>query len=160
MGRALLAHDIDAAESDCAPTTKGIALGPQGMLIAIGSTTTEIPEEIAPLFWQVYSGHANQQRANTNTEWLFPGFRAGQHIAAPALQRRFKVLGLDTQPTRNTTLKSLAAQIDVRSVAETLGSSAGAPAKHAEKSGNYWGSYTEVKAAASRTGQPSPRRIM
>lgn len=137
-----------------------IALGAQGMLIAIGSTPTEIPEEIAPLFWQVYSGHDNQQTANTNTEWLFPGIRAGQHIAAPTLQRRFKVLGLDTQPTRNTTLKSLTAQIDVRSLAETLGYSAGTLAKHAEKSGNYWSGYAEAKAAARRRSQPSPHRII
>lgn len=137
-----------------------ITLGAQGMLIAIGSTPTEIPEEIAPLFWQVYAGHNNQQTANTNTEWLFPGRRAGQHIAAPTLQQRFKVLGLDPQSTRNTTLKSLTAQIDVRSLAEMLGYSAETLAKHAEKSGNYWSSYVEAKAAARRTGRPGPHRII
>lgn len=76
------------------------------------------------------------------------------------MQQRFKVLGLDPQPTRNTTLKSLTAQIDVRSLAEMLGYSASILAKHAEKSGNYWGGYAAAKAAARRTGQSSPVRIV
>lgn len=137
-----------------------VVLGAQGMLIRIGPTPSEVPEEIAPLFWLVCSGHDNQQTTNTNTEWLFPGFRAGQHISAPTLQQRFKVLGLDPQPTRNTTLKSLTAQIDVRSLAEMLGYSANILAKHAEKSGNYWGGYAAAKAAARRTGESSVKRIV
>lgn len=137
-----------------------LVLRAQGLLIKVGTTPSEVPEEIAPLFWQVYSGHDNQQTANTNTEWLFPGFRAGQHISAPTLQQRFKVLGLDPQPTRNTTLKSLTAQIDVRSLTETLGYSANILAKHAETSGNYWGGYAAAKAAARRANQPRTKRIL
>ena len=57
-------------------------------------------------------------------------------------------------------LKSLTAQIDVRSLAEMLGYSANILAKHAEKSGNYWGGYAAAKAAARRTGESSVKRIV
>ena len=98
-----------------------IMLEPDGMMIALGSTATEVPEFIAPLFWQHLSARGNQQTTNTHTDWLFPGYRAGQHLTAPTLQQRFRLLGLDPQRTRNASLKNLTGQIDVHSLADTLG---------------------------------------
>lgn len=121
---------------------------------------TEVPEDIAPLCWHIYSGASNQQTTNTDSGWLFPGYRAGHHISAPTLQDRFKVLGLDPQPTRNTALKSLVAQLDVRSLSKVLGYSAAIIAQHTEQSSNYWGGYAAGKAVARRHGADPRSRLL
>ncbi|WDH77402.1 hypothetical protein PTQ19_07530 [Microbacterium esteraromaticum] len=125
-----------------------IELRPDGMRIALGRTPSEIPELLAPLFWQHREDRTNQQTTNVGTDWLFPGYRAGRHLSVPTLQQRFHVIGLDPQRTRNTTLKSLTGQIDVHSLAQTLGYAPKTLAAHAERAGIYMSRYVEAKRIA------------
>jgi len=129
-----------------------IELRPDGMYIALGSTPSMIPEFLAPLFWQHHEDRTNQQTTNVGTDWLFPGYRAGRHLSVPTLQQRFHALGLDPQRTRNATLKSLTGQIDVRSLAQTLGYAPKTLSTHAERAGIYMGGYVGAKRIARPPG--------
>lgn len=61
-------------------TTDRLERLPAGMTIKLGENPTAVPELVAPLFWEHLANRSNQQTANTGTNWLFPGLRAGQHI--------------------------------------------------------------------------------
>lgn len=130
-------------------TKQHIELRPDGMYIHLGATPSLVPEFIAPLFWAHVHHTDNEQTTNAGTEWLFPGYRAGRPIAVPTLQQRFHALGLDPQRTRNSTLKHLTAQLDVHTLADTLGYSAKTLSQHAERAGAYFGHYVDAKRAAT-----------
>ena len=130
-------------------TTSNVDLRVDGIYLEFGPTPTRVPEFIAPLFWAHINQRDNQQTTNTGTEWLFPGTRAGRPLSAPTLQNRLLKLGLDPQRTRNATLKHLTAQIDVHTLADTLGYSPKTLAQHAERAGAYFASYVEAKRRAS-----------
>jgi hypothetical protein len=53
--------------------------------------------------------------------WLFPGTRAGHHIAEQALLQRLRRLGIDIQAARNAALHDLTKEIDPASLADLLG---------------------------------------
>lgn len=68
-----------------------------------------IPEE---MFWNQRQGSENRNTTNTNTKWLLPGARAGQHVHPATLSGRLKVLGIDSQRARNATLRDLTQEVD------------------------------------------------
>lgn len=137
-----------------------IHLHPTGMTIALGATPAEIPEPLAPLFWAYVSNPSNQQTTNTGTDWLFPGYRAGQAINPLTLAQRMLTLGIDPQRARNATLKNLTAQIDIHTLSDLLGYSAITLANHTEQSGTYMSAYVEAKRKARAQGAPSRTRFM
>ncbi len=126
-------------------------LRPDGIYLQLGSTPVVVPELIAPLFWAHIQDRDNQQTSNRDTEWLFPGQRAGRPISAPTLQRRLTSFGIQPQRSRNSTLRHLAAQMDPHSLADTLGYSVQVMARFAELSGSQFGAY------AGKLGAPSQR---
>lgn len=78
----------------------------------------------------------------------------------PTLQQSFLRLGIDPQRSRNASLKNLTAQIDIHSLADLLGYSAQALARHAEISSNYMGAYVEAKRRARQSGEPVRMRAL
>ncbi|WP_104169311.1 MULTISPECIES: hypothetical protein [unclassified Cryobacterium] len=138
----LLAHPLVKV---VALTVDRVERPPDGMMIRLGVNPTSIPELIAPLFWEHLSKRGNQQTANTGTEWLFPGFRAGQHIHHKTLGDRLPVLGIDPQRARNTTLQDLARQVDARTLIDLLGYSGPIIAQHAARSGAPMSDYIDLK---------------
>lgn len=137
-----------------------VILGPDGMTIALGNTPAEIPESLAPLFWAHVSDPSNQQTTNVGTDWLFPGFRAGQPIVPQTLQERLRVLGIDPQLSRNAGLRNLTAQVDVRTLSELLGYSAITLANHAGQAGGLMSAYVEAKRVARAAGEPARQRFI
>jgi hypothetical protein len=122
-------------------TTHQVDTRPDGIFLALGPTPVLIPEVLTPLFWAHISDRDNQQTSNRDTDWLFPGYRAGQPISAPTLQQRLTSFGLQPQRTRNSTLRHLVAQLDPHSLADTLGYSIQTMARHAEQAGSHYGAY-------------------
>jgi hypothetical protein len=139
--------------------TGDVVLSPAGMTIALGTTPAEILEPLAPLFWTYLANPSNQQTTNVGTDWLFPGFRAGQPIVPHTLQRRLRVLGVDPQRSRNAGLRNLTAQIDVRSLSDLLGYSTITLANHAGQAGGHMSDYVEAKRAARAAGEPVRSRF-
>lgn len=126
-------------------TVNDIETRPDGIYLLLGKTPTFVPELVAPLFWDHISNRSNQQTANRDTSWLFPGFRAGRPISVPTLQNSLKKFGLDPQRTRNSTLKHLTAQLDPHTLADTLGYSVVTMARHAGEAGSAFSYYVEAK---------------
>lgn len=134
-------------------TTDRLERLPEGMTIKLGDNPAAVPELVAPLFWEQLSNRGNQQTANTGTDWLFPGFRAGQHIHHRTLGERFLVLGIDPQRARNTTLQDLVRQVDARSLIDLLGYSGTIVTQHASRAGAPMSDYVDLrKSHADRQG--------
>jgi len=120
-------------------TSDQIDMPASGMTINLGANPAAVPAAVpalvAPLVWEHVSSRGNQQTANTGTNWLFPGFRAGQHIHHQTLSERFPVLGIDPQRARNTALQDLTREVDARSLIDLLGYSGSTIVQHAARAG-------------------------
>ncbi len=126
-------------------TVNQIELPPSGMTIKLGAHPAAVPALLAPLFWHHVSNRDNQQTANTGTSWLFPGFRAGQHIHHQTLGERFLVLGIDPQRARNTALQDLTREVDARSLIDLLGYSGTTIVQHAARAGVPMSDYVDLR---------------
>lgn len=133
-------------------TMRDIDTRPDGIFLTLGPTPVLVPEFLTPLFWAHVQDRDNQQTTNRDTDWLFPGYRAGRPISAPTLQARLTSFGIQPQRSRNSTLRQLAAQIDPHSLADTLGYSVAVMARHAELAGSHFGAY-------AGTARPQPRSV-
>ena len=127
-----------------------LEMPPRGMTITLGATPAAVPALVAPLFWEHVSSRGNQQTTNTGTDWLFPGFRAGQHIHHQTLGERFLVLGIDPQRARNTALQDLTREVDARSLIDLLGYSATIIVQHAARAGVPMSDYVDLRRSPDR----------
>ncbi len=124
-------------------TSDRVEMPASGMTITLGTKPAAVPALVAPLFWEHVSSRSNQQTANTRTNWLFPGFRAGQHIHHQTLSERFLVLGIDPQRARNTALQDLTREVDARSLIDLLGYSSATIVQHAVRAGVPMSDYVD-----------------
>lgn len=126
-------------------THDDIDSSPEGMFLKLGTIPTAIPEAITEMFWHQRQGSENRNTTNTNTKWLFPGTRAGQHIHPATLSGRIKVLGIDSQRARNATLRDLTQEVDARTLMDLLGYSPAIIAQHAARSATRMADYVSLK---------------
>lgn len=131
-------------------TCDQLEMPPRGMTITLGANPAAVPALVAPLFWEHVSSRGNQQTTNTGTDWLFPGFRAGQHIHHQTLGERFLVLGIDPQRARNTALQDLTREVDARSLIDLLGYSATIIVQHAARAGVPMSDYVDLRRSPDR----------
>jgi hypothetical protein len=131
-------------------TVEQVEMPPSGMTIKLGVNPAAVPALVAPLFWQHLSSRGNQQTANTGTAWLFPGFRAGQHIHHHTLGQRFQVFGIDPQRARNTTLQDLSREVDARSLIDLLGYSGTIIVQHAARAGVPMSDYIDLRRSPTQ----------
>lgn len=118
---------------------------PEGMFLKLGTIPAAIPEAITEMFWHQRQGKENRNTTNTNTKWLFPGTRAGQHIHPATLSERLHVLGIDSQRARNATLRDLTQEVDARTLMDLLGYSPAIIAQHAARSATRMSEYVALK---------------
>lgn len=116
-----------------------------GMTLSLGRNPTAVPEAAADLFWQHLQDPSNQRTANTGTDWIFPGTRAGRPLHPATLSERLKVLGVDAQRVRNATLRDLAQEVDARSLIDLLGYSESVIARYATRAGAPMSDYVDLK---------------
>lgn len=128
-------YTVDIVQSRC-----------DGMRIVPGEHSSAIAEPIAALFWS----YRNQRTTNTGTDWLFPGYRDGHPIHPNTLAIRLRVLGIDAQRARNTTLRDLAQQLDARSIADLIDYSPQFLALHAARGGIPMSDYIDLKQRQSK----------
>lgn len=118
---------------------------PDGMLLKLGTTPAAIPEALTEMFWQQLQSPGNDHTANTGTDWLFPGTRAGRHLHPRTLTDRLRVLGIDAQRARNATLRDLTQAVDARTLMDLLGYSPGTIAQHAARAAVPMSDYVTLK---------------
>ena len=105
---------------------------------------------LAPFFHQHLADRGNHQTMNHRTQWLFPGTRAGHHIAEQALMQRLRGLGIDIQAARNAALHDLTKEIDPASLADLLGYSTKIMNIHAARAAVPMATYPAIN-------RPQPR---
>lgn len=122
-----------------------LTVTPDGMLLKLGTTPAAVPEALTEMFWQHLQNPGNHNTANTGTDWLFPGTRAGRHLHPRTLTDRLRVLGIDAQRARNATLRDLTQEVDARTLMDLLDYSPGTIAQHAARAAVPMSDYITLK---------------
>jgi hypothetical protein len=110
-----------------------------------------IPEPFAAVITEHRHNRPNMNTAtNVGSAWLFPGYRAGQHIHPSHLRTKLRDSGIHLLGARNAALRSLVLSMPPALVAEALGYDP----KIAEKHGNDAGATWVIYASYGRTALP------
>ena len=83
----------------------------------------------------------NLRTSGADYEWLFPGYRQGEHLHPGTVMLRLRQLGIDLLGARNTALRELVAQMPAPIVAEMLGYGDHVVHRHAELAAQPWSRY-------------------
>ena len=134
----------------CELTIDDIATTPTRTTIALGDLPASIPPALLPLFHQHLNQRANRRTMNHRSEWLFPGYTAGQHISEQSLMHRLRGIGIDIQAARNAALHDLTKEIDPASLADLLGYSTQVMNIHAARAAVPMATYPAINRPAPR----------
>ncbi|TJY63674.1 hypothetical protein E4J89_19215 [Arthrobacter sp. CAU 1506] len=126
-----------------------VILTPEGLHLSLGDgDPAPVPEPFAVLVTQHLASRPNMRTGSSSgSQWLFPGYRAGQHIHPNTFMDRFRELGINLLGARNASLRALVREIPAPIAAEMLGYSYQVTQKHAAAAAEPWSRY------------PSPRRL-
>lgn len=127
-------------------TLDDLLLDDGGLYLQLGKPATPVPQAIGRLVLQLLNNRGNMNTAvNPTSDWLFPGGRAGQHLTAGCLRRRFQALDLPTTPARGSALQHLLTQAPAPVVASALGYDAGTTEQYREISASPRSRYAGLK---------------
>lgn len=99
----------------------------------LGDEPAAVPSPFAELLHQHLAQPPHRHVANTGTDWVFPGVRAGQHLHPNTMLIRLRALGIDLRGTRITVLRDLVQRVPPPIVASQLGYSPNTIQRHAER---------------------------
>jgi integrase len=123
-------------------TLDDLLLDDGGLYLQLGKPTTPVPAAVGRLVLELLNDRGNMNTAvNPTSDWLFPGGRAGQHLTAGCLRRRFQALGLPTTPARGSALQHLLAQAPAPVIASALGYNTGTTEHYREVAASPWNRY-------------------
>lgn len=120
-----------------------------------------MPTPFAVLIYELLESRSNLRTTTTTSAWLFPGYRAGQHIDAQTCMQRLRRLGIDLRGSRHGTLRELVRKVPPPILADMLGYSAQVTHLHSELAGNTYARYVSTARRATpdrgqaRSAKPS-----
>jgi len=118
-----------------------------GIVISFGKHPVGIPEPLAELLRQHLRNRPNLRTgAGTESPWLFPSTRAGQHLHPNAFVARLRSLGIDLRGALNTALDEHLAVTPPPLVADALGYSHQVAFLHADAAGDTWSRYVNLRS--------------
>ena len=121
--------------------TQDLAPTPGGLTIRLGRNPLTLPTPFADLLELHGKNRPNLATTSSNSPWLFPGNRAGQHLHPNTIMDRLRDLGIDLRAARNRALADLVATTPPSLVADALGYSYNTVFRHAEESAEPWARY-------------------
>ena len=122
--------------------TSDITIRGDDVSISLGKDPAPVPAPFAQLLLQHLNSRPNLQTgAGTNSEWLFPSTRAGQHLHPGTLMHRIHALGVDLLGARNRAIADLVSEVPPALVADALGYSHQVAFKHAAAAAEPWSRY-------------------
>lgn len=129
-----------------------VILTPDGLRLSLGEgDPAPVPEPFAALLTEHLAARPNMRTGSSSgSQWLFPGYRAGQHIHPNTLMERLREVGIDLLGARNASLRALVTEVPAPLVAEMLGYSYQVTQKHSAAAAEPWSRYPTGK----------PQRIM
>jgi hypothetical protein len=114
--------------------------------IRLGHESIELPRAVGDLVAaHVHSRSMMATAANANSEWLFPGRSANQHVVARQLNRRMARIGISISD-RQAALHQLVRDVPSPVVALAMGLSTGTTAKAAAGLGIDWAAYAALRS--------------
>ncbi len=121
-----------------------VMLTPDGLRLSLGDgDPAPVPEPFASLLIEHVASRPNMRTGSSSgSEWLFPGYRPGQHIHPNTLMVRLREVGIDLLGARNASLRGLVKEVPAPLVAEMLGYSYQVTQKHAAAAAEPWSRYT------------------
>lgn len=112
--------------------------------ISFGTHPVPVPQPFTELLKQHLRNRPNLRTASDrDSQWLFPGTRAGQHLHPNTIMDRLRVLGLDLLGARNTALDDHLSVTPPPLVAAALGYSYQVAFLHADAAGDAWSRYVD-----------------
>lgn len=125
---------------------------PHGLRLSLGEGhPAPVPEPFASLLTKHLASRPNMRTGSSSgSEWLFPGYRPGQHIHPNALLPRLREVGIDLL-ARNASLRALVKEVPAPLVAEMLRYSYQVTQKHATAAADPWSRYRGIKATRIMT---------
>ncbi|QXJ25829.1 hypothetical protein AGRA3207_007388 [Actinomadura graeca] len=101
-----------------------------------------MPEPFATMLTTLAANRANMNTAtNPDSDWLFPGGRAGQPLSAGAFLQQLRALGLPVAQTRTAAFRQFVLQAPAPVVAQALGYHHNTATKHRTAAGGTWNRY-------------------
>ncbi|MCU1516648.1 MAG: recombinase XerD [Pseudarthrobacter sp.] len=117
------------------------------MTISLGTHPVPVPQPLAELLSQHLRNRLNLRSASgTESHWLFPGTRAGQHLHPDTIMLRLRGLGIELLGARNTALDEHLSVTPPPLVADALGYSYQVAFLHADAAGDAWSRYVNLRA--------------
>ncbi|WLQ06161.1 hypothetical protein [Arthrobacter oryzae] len=123
-----------------------VILTPGGLRLSLGvEHPAPVPEPFASLLTEHLASRPNMRTGSSSgSPWLFPGYRAGQHLHPNTLMMRLREIGIDLLGARNASLRSLVKEVPAPLVAEMLGYSYQVTQKHAAAAADPWSRYAPI----------------
>jgi hypothetical protein len=120
-----------------------------GATITFDKQPVPIPEPFAAVITEHRHNRPNMNTAtNVGSAWLFPGYRAGQHIHPSYLRTKLRDSGIHLLGARNAALRSLVLSMPPALVAEALGYDPKIAEKHGNDAGATWVTYASYRRTA------------
>lgn len=122
-----------------------VILTPEGLHLSLGDgDPAPVPEPFAALITQHLASRPNMRTGSSSgSPWLFPGYRAGQHIHPNTLMDRLRENGINLLGARNASLRALVTEVPAPIAAEMLGYSYQVTQKHAAAAAEPWSRYPD-----------------
>lgn len=117
------------------------------LTLRLGEEAAVLPVPVATLLKQHLDSRPNvSTAANTDSPWLFPGYRPGQPLHQSYLMRRLRDAGVPLLAARNSALRQLVLDMPPAVAAQALGYSHQVAEAHARNAGATWTSYAAHRA--------------
>jgi hypothetical protein len=118
-------------------------------VVNLGQHPVPLPEPVASIFSRYLARRAHTGTTNTETDFLFPGGRPGQHVTAFQLTKHMNAIGI-TKADRQGALTYLVTEAPAAVVAKATGYSLATTAARSVLFGPDWVRYAALKSSASR----------
>lgn len=120
-----------------------VILTPEGLRLSLGEgDPSPVPEPFVSLLTEHMASRPNMRTGSSSGSlWLFPGYRAGQHIHPNTLMERLREIGINLLGARNASLRALVTEVPAPIAAEMLGYSYQVTQKHAAATAEPWSRY-------------------
>ncbi|WP_037607575.1 hypothetical protein [Streptacidiphilus rugosus] len=103
-------------------TPGDITVSAEKVTLTLGREPLELPPPVDQLVLQLRDLPDLNPRADDRTKrWLFPGISPGTPLSNQALMDRLKPLGIQSRPSRNTTIQELASELPAVVLSKLLG---------------------------------------
>jgi len=130
----------------CALTTHDVATVGGAVTVRFGRDRLELPDPFATLIQSLPTPRRDGVAEQVPATRLFPGQRAGRHLAPASLGQRLRTIGIEPRRMRLAALDQLTAQIPPAMLAGILGLSAPNVVRHTTGAGGDWARYVADRA--------------